>query len=67
MKLYKLTTGLGDYFVIATDPTEAEQKLSRLLNENNYGFLRDRTVTKFEVLAEGAEDNRFLTGKFLVT
>ena len=65
MKLYKLTTGLGDYFVIANDPTEAEHKLSKLLNENDYGYSRNRRVTKFEVLAEEA-DNRFLTGKFLV-
>lgn len=65
MKLYKLTTGLGDYFVVASDPTEAEQKLSKLLNENDYGYSRNRRVTKFEVLAEEA-DNRFLAGKFLV-
>lgn len=65
MKLYKLTTGLGDYFVIANDPTEAEQKLSKLLNENDYGYARDKKVTKFEVLAEEA-DNQFLTGNLVL-
>lgn len=66
MKLYGLTTGIGYYYVIANDPTEAEQKLSKLLNENDYGYARNRSVTKFEVLAEEA-DNRYLTGKYLVT
>jgi hypothetical protein len=39
MKLYKLITGLGTYWVIAKDPTEAETKLNTVLNAGSgYGF-----------------------------
>lgn len=65
MKLYGLTTGIGYYYVVANDPTEAELKLLNLLNENDYGYSRNREVTRIDLLAKEA-DNRYLTGKFLV-
>lgn len=44
MKLYRITTrGLGDYYVIANDPTEATTKLAKVLNAGDgYGFYDKR-------------------------
>ena len=37
-KLYKLVNGIGIYWVIAKDPTEAENKLISILNDADYGL-----------------------------
>jgi hypothetical protein len=65
MKLYRLETGIGTYWVVAEHPTDAEKKLMHVLNENNYGFHKDRTVTRIDVIAEQINSN-FITGKFLI-
>lgn len=50
--LYKLTTaGCGEFWVIATDPTAAQEKLTTMLNNEDYGNSRERPVTQIEVLA----------------
>ena len=53
MRLYKLINGLGEYYVIANDPTEAEQKLKTVLDAGNgYGFERKRKVTGIDIIAD---------------
>ena len=64
MKLYKLETKIGTYWTIAEHPTEAEQKVTSILNERDYGYTDDRKVTSIIVVAEAIED--YLTDKFLV-
>ncbi len=67
MKLYKLeTAGLGDYWVLGNDSAEAEIKLSKMLEEASYGFYKDRRIHTIHIIAESADDKRFLTDKKLV-
>jgi len=69
MKLYKLSTGLGDYWVIAKDPTSAENKLMKILDDEDYGFASGRTVTVLTLIAESIDLDKkpfHMTGKFLV-
>jgi|CXWL01.1.fsa_nt_gi hypothetical protein len=67
MKLYKLINGLGIYWVVANDPTEAESKLMKLLNAGDgYGFYGNRTVNEIHLIADQITDEKFLTGKNLV-
>lgn len=65
MKLYRLDNGIGSYWVIATDPTSAENKLIKILDINDYGFTEQRKVTCITVIAEAIEEN-YLTDKFLL-
>ncbi len=65
MKLYKLTTGLGDYWVIANDPTQAEHKLTTILDVADYGLTKKRIVTQINLIADEIKDE-FLTDKFLI-
>ena len=52
-KLYKLTTSeLGDFYVIAKDPTSAQKRLESELDKSNYGFSHERKVITIERLAE---------------
>ena len=64
--LYKLTTRLGVYWVSASHPTEAQDKLVTILDVDDYGFSKDRKVTNIELIAEGIADNGMLTGKFFI-
>lgn len=66
MKLYLLKTGTGDYYVLANDPTTAEEQLVKTLNLAEYGYTKERKVTNIQILAEAIEDCRFLTGKRLL-
>jgi hypothetical protein len=51
--LYLVTTsGLGDYHVLANDPTEAQNSLKRILDEQSYGTFDDRRITNIKWLAE---------------
>ena len=63
--LYKIKNELADYFIIANDPTEAEQKLLKVLNDADYGFSRKRKTISITPIAEEITDN-FLTGKTLI-
>lgn len=65
MKLYKLTTELGEYLVVAAHPTEAEEKLIAVLNKNDYGSYKQRDVTKHELIGIEITD-KFMTGKNLI-
>jgi hypothetical protein len=65
-KLYRLENGLGSFWVIATDPTTAESKLTDILNKGDYGYRADREVKSIHLIAQGVDDTRFLTGKRLI-
>ena len=66
MKLYKIINGIGTYWVVANDPTQAEQKLLKLLNDADYGFSSQRPAQEIHVIAEAADDTRFITNKFFI-
>lgn len=65
MKLYGLKCGIGYYYVVATDPTDAERMLLKTLNDADYGYSSHREVSQIDVIAEAPTD-RYLTGKFLI-
>ena len=51
MKLFLLTTeGLGDYYIIAETPNDAEKLLDTQLNEADYGFSSNRIVRNIKIL-----------------
>ena len=52
MNLYLLTNELGDWYVIAEDPTSAQRDLESRLDLEDYGFRKKRKVTQIELLAE---------------
>lgn len=53
MKLYLLETqGLNSFYVVAKDPTEAENRLKKLLEEGDFGFTSRRLVTSINLLSE---------------
>lgn len=51
-KLYKLTNKLGDYYIIAEHPTEAQDKLETCLKQADYSFDSHRKVYNIELIAE---------------
>lgn len=68
--LYLLTTkGLGDYYVIAENPFEAQHSLISIFNEQNYGTSDTRNVVNIKILTksfgESLSDNNkpFLSDK----
>lgn len=61
MKLYLLTTKLGEFYVVATTATIAEEYLIEQLDKADYGFFNDRKVTNIKILAEKVTD--FPAGK----
>lgn len=63
--LYKITNGIGTYWVVAPDPTSACDKLKSVLDSADYGFFDRRKPTEITIIAEQVKDN-YLTGKFLV-
>lgn len=75
MKLYRLITHLGNYWVIAEDPTKAELKLKTVLDAGQgYGFSEDRIVREIHFIADQiTHDPRSksspyeLTKRFLLT
>ena len=64
--LYRLTAPLGDYWVSAAHPTEAQDKLLNILDTFDYGFRKDRKVTTIELIAEGICDSGILTNKLFI-
>lgn len=51
--LYILTTrGLGDFHVLANDPTEALNSLEKILNNQEYGFSDDRKVINIKLVTQ---------------
>lgn len=52
-KLYLLSTqGLGDFYLVAETPNDAEDKLKVLLNKSDYGISDKRKVNNIKLLAE---------------
>jgi hypothetical protein len=52
-KLYLLTTiGMGQYYVIAENPSEAECALISTFEKQDYGFYEKRKVKNIEIVAE---------------
>lgn len=65
--LYLITTrGLGDFYVLAVDPTRAQEALMFLLVESSYGLPPDRKVISITWISElitgrpNSGDNRLL-------
>ena len=57
MNLYLLTTrGLGEFYCVANDPTQAETMLTRLLDRANYGVFTKRRVVNIQWLSQSKAD-----------
>lgn len=55
--LYLLKTkNLGEYYVIADHPTEAQKKLEGDLKKAGYGFDKEREVQSIQILAKELQD-----------
>lgn len=68
MNLYRLHNGIGDYWVVATDPTQAESKLKEVLDHGSgYGFSSDRQVTQINLIAESIEKSSLPVGGYDLT
>lgn len=62
MILYKLITrGLGEFYLIANNATEAQNKLEGELRKANYGFHNDQDVINIEIITD--ELKEFPEGK----
>ncbi len=56
MRLYRLENRINNnWYVIADNPTEAENILESALYTENYGFTEQRKVTKIELVATEIE------------
>lgn len=68
MNLYRLDTGnLGEWYVIANDPTAAENRLREVLNAADYGWAGQRRVKRIDLLATAADTPMYLTDHRLIT
>lgn len=64
MKLYCLQTkGLGEYYVVANNATEADICLTKALSENDYGGFDDRLVINTRLITEEIGKKPFVFGK----
>ena len=52
--LYKITNGLGNFYVVAEDINSAVALLTNVLGKTDYGFSDYRIITNIEIIA--AED-----------
>ena len=51
--LYLLTTlGLGDYYIVAENPKEAEDALMEIFKNQDYGFAKNRRVISIKWLSK---------------
>lgn len=64
--LYRITNGIGTYYVVADHPTEAANKLMDVLNQNNYGFFEDRKPKVIEPVAEEIVADHLTNRKLLL-
>jgi len=67
MKLYKLINGIGEWFVLAENPTAAVEKLQKHLDKHDYGISTKREVQDIHLLAKEMTNDKFITGNFLLT
>ncbi len=51
-KLYLLTCGTGDYYVLAKSPNDAKEFLELALEVAEYDFSKNREVTNIKLLAK---------------
>lgn len=51
-KLYYITTGVGEYYVVASNPLQAEKKLTEALELSDIGFDKDREAKEIKLLAK---------------
>lgn len=58
--LYRITNGLGDFYVIAEDINSAAVLLTNSLNASDYGFSDYRIITNIEIIAS---EEFYVTGK----
>ena len=66
MDLYLCTVGIGNYYVATNGYSDAQKQLEDLLNECNYGYLRDRVVTNIKCIAKGITDKNFISDKYFL-
>ena len=52
-KLYLVSTKtLGDYYVVAESPNEAQDRLKKLIDKADYGFSDSRKIVNIKLLAD---------------
>ena len=51
------TSGLGQFHVIANNPSEAENALVKILDAQDYGFKNDRRVINIKWIAQAFRPN----------
>lgn len=51
-KLYHVTNKLGTFYIVANSFDDANEKLTKRLNDADYGFTPDRTVLNIECVAD---------------
>lgn len=57
MNLYLLKTkGLGEFYLIAKTPNDAQNKLESDLEKSDYGFYKDREVEVITLLSKKMKD-----------
>lgn len=59
MKLYKLVTHLCNFYVVASDPTAAENMLDDFLHKNDY----DSTKFKIKNIVIVAEESKYIRSR----
>lgn len=55
VKLQGLLQNFDPCYVVASDPTEAYQKVRKWLDDNKYGFSSDRGLKSVTVVAENSQ------------
>lgn len=59
MNLYLITLqNYKDYYVVAKNTQEAYDRLKDILDENDWGFPRERELKSIEILGEGFFNSR---------
>lgn len=48
--LYKVRTGLGNFYVVATSWNVAAESVTKALNDADYGWSKDRNVKEIELV-----------------
>ncbi len=56
LNLYQLKTiGIGGFYILAEDPTEAQKRLSKILDKSDYGVFTDRDIVNIRLIATEME------------
>ena len=54
--LYGIKNGIGYYYVVGKDLTDAESKLQRILDHHDYGTSQDRKTKSIDIIATEMKD-----------